>query len=248
MNKVKDNFSAQPGMYARYRPVYPPELFAFLMSLVKNKELAWDVGTGNGQVAVQLSRHFKKVLATDISPQQISKAPVRENIIYKVERAEITTFSNDFFDLVTVAQAVHWFEFEPFYTEVIRTSKRGGIIAIMGYGLMKSGSSVDEILHHFYTGIIGQYWDEERKYIDENYETIPFPFDEIPAPEFTIRCEWTLADLLGYLETWSAVQHYKTAQLTDPVKIIETELQKVWSADEVKHIEFPVLLKVAAVK
>jgi len=247
MKMLKDNFSNQSGLYAKYRPTYPPALYSFLISLVEQKQVAWDCGTGNGQVAIILSNFFEKVCATDISEQQIKNAAQKENIFYSISRAENTSFADSSFDLITVAQAIHWFDFDLFYKEVKRIIKPNGVLAVIGYGLIRIDGDTNQIIDHFYQHIIGPFWDKERRYIDENYQTIPFPFEEISAPVFSNSFDWTLEELLGYLETWSAVQHYMKANDKNPVSFIENELQKIWLPGTSKKVQFPILLRVARV-
>ena len=92
---AKDLFSKQSDLYARYRPTYPKELYEYILSFVKEKNTAWDCATGNGQAAVVLADHFKKVIATDISAAQIDKAIKKDNIEYSVCSAESTPFSSN---------------------------------------------------------------------------------------------------------------------------------------------------------
>jgi ubiquinone/menaquinone biosynthesis C-methylase UbiE len=181
---MKDNFSAQAKDYSKFRPTYPPEMIEYIVSFVKNKGTALDVATGNGQVAAALAKYFEQVQATDMSEKQIENAAKADNVTYKVEGAEHTDFGDNQFDLITVAQAIHWFDFDAFYKEVNRLLKPGGIIAVMGYGLFKTNEHSHKILSHFYHDIIGPYWDSERRYLDENYTTIPFPFEEIEVKQF----------------------------------------------------------------
>ncbi len=164
---MKDLFSKQSELYAKFRPSYPKEIFDFLLTQVREGNTAWDCATGNGQVASSLAERFEKVYATDISEGQLSKAIQKPNLEYKIEAAEKTSFDDSMFDLVTVAQAIHWFDFEKFYSEVKRTLKPEGIIAVIGYTLPKIDDEVDEILNNFYENILDGYWDKERKYIDE---------------------------------------------------------------------------------
>lgn len=173
--------------YAKYRPTYPNELFDYLKSIVQNKQTAWDCGTGNGQVAFELAKIFDYVFATDISQSQIDNALQADNILYSVQAAEQTNFDNKQFDLIVVAQAIHWFDFDKFYAEVRRTAKEKALFCVIGYGRLQISEPIDNLITDFYTNVIGKYWDKERKYIDENYETIPFPFDEIKAPKFENR-------------------------------------------------------------
>lgn len=244
---MKDNFSGQANDYVKFRPVYPKALYDFLLPLVKKKQIAWDCGTGNGQVAQELAKHFHTVHATDISEKQIANAAHVKNIFYKVEPAEQTQFPDKTFDLITVAQAIHWFDFNTFYNEVKRVIKPEGILAVIGYGLGTIDQGTDNIIQHFYNEITGPYWDKERKYIDENYQTIPFPFEEIPAPQFFITVEWNFEQLFGFLNTWSAVQHYIKANNKNPLDLIYDELKNTWKDDQVKVIQFPVLLRVGKV-
>jgi len=240
---MKDNFSAQAKAYAQYRPYYPPEMIAYIVSLVTNNDAALDVATGNGQVAAQLAKYFKEVYGTDISEKQLQNATQSPNITYKVERAEVTHFGESQFDLITVAQAIHWFDFDAFYKEVNRILKPDGVFAVLGYGLFSTNTDTDKILHKFYYDIVGPYWDAERRYLDENYATIPFPFNEVETQKFTNHFTWTLEQLTGYLETWSATQHYIKKNGSNPIDIIRAELQQSWEKSD-KNVTFPLLLRV----
>lgn len=241
---MKDNFSDNASSYAQFRPHYPDELFGQLLPLVTNKQAAWDCGTGNGQVAGVLADHFKDVYGTDISSEQLNQAVQKPNIHYSVQPAEHTDFADDVFDLVTVAQAIHWFRFHEFFTEVRRTLKPGGLFAVIGYGLLETDEPLQQLLHHFYRKIVGPYWDAERRYLDEDYKTIPFPFEEIAMPALSMKYSWTYDQLLGYLRTWSAVKHYKQRNGVDPVGLIEADLTACFGTLNEKEFVFPLLLRV----
>ena len=244
---MKDNFSAQAKDYSKFRPTYPPEMIEHVVSFVKQKNSALDVATGNGQLAKELAKYFKQVYATDMSEKQIENAEHADNIIYKVEPAEKTDFENKQFDLITVAQAIHWFDFDSFYKEVKRLLKPEGIFAILGYGLFQTNEHSHKILSHFYHDIIGPYWDSERRYLDENYETIPFPFDEFEVKKFEANFNWNIEQLTGYLETWSAVQHYRKQNNNEnPVDLIRDELKESWEKSN-KQVTFPLLLRIGQI-
>ncbi len=240
---MKDNFSSQSDLYAKYRPGYPSELFEFLASITAIKNAAWDCGTGNGQVAAQLAEYFNQVYATDISDSQIANALRKENIHYSKVSAEETSFAEKMFDLVTVGQAIHWFNFEKFYKEVNRTLKSGGTIAVFGYGLLKINEDIDLLITDFYQNVTGPYWDAERKYVDENYETIPFPFDEIKTQLFHSKYNWGVEDLIGFLNTWSAVKHYIKQNNENPVSLFSEKLKKAWGSTLKKEISFPIFMR-----
>ncbi|MFV5695543.1 class I SAM-dependent methyltransferase [Flavobacterium sp. LB3P122] len=244
---MKDNFSKQASGYSKFRPQYPDKLIDYLISFVKKKSVALDIATGNGQVAQKLSRSFETVYAIDISQNQLDNAIPSDNIIYKVAAAENTFFKNQEFDLITVAQAVHWFNFDSFYKEICRILKPDGIFAVLGYGLFSTNTDSDKILLNFYHNIIGPYWDAERKYLDENYKTIPFPFDEIVAEPFVNHFTWTFDELIGYLETWSATQHYILKNNKNPLDLIYGELKISWQKND-KKVTFPLLLRIGKLK
>jgi len=241
---VKDNFSNHSADYATYRPGYPDELFEFLIRFVQKKECAWDVGTGNGQIAQHLAKTFAKVYATDISQSQIDNAARADNIFYSVQPAEHTNFSDSQFDLVVAGQAVHWFDFSSFYSEVRRTACSNAVIALVGYNRPRISADIDELVDHFYHQVIGNYWDPERNYIDEEYQTIPFPFDEIPAPTMRSAYSWTVENFMGYLNTWSAVKHFTANKGFNPTLQLDKQLRESWGAVEHRDVSFPLLLRI----
>ncbi|MGV3631928.1 MAG: class I SAM-dependent methyltransferase [Bacteroidota bacterium] len=241
---MKDNFSTQSDAYARYRPGYPAAFFTYLNSVLVSRGKAWDCGTGNGQVAVELAQIFEEVYATDLSQKQLDNAVQKDNIIYSCQTAEKTNFPDRVFDLVVVAQAIHWFDFERFYAEVRRTSKPGAFFVVLGYGLLEVNPAADAIIRHFHDNTLAAYWDPERRYIDENYQTIPFPFEEMQAPVFTHEPEWNLEQLLAYIGTWSAVKHFREKTGADPVDLIRTKLKQAWGELETRKVSFPILLRI----
>ena len=119
-----DNFSTQPKEYSFSRPTYPESFFEFLSTVTPQKTLAWDCATGNGQAAIGLCKYFKKVIASDASKNQILHGFQRQNIDYKLFPAEYAELDNDSVDIVTVAQALHWFDFDKFYYNVKRVGKK----------------------------------------------------------------------------------------------------------------------------
>ena len=240
---MKDNFSSQSDDYAKFRPVYPKKLIDFLLSLTSNHETCWDCGTGNGQLAVALSDKFNQVHATDISQRQLDNATPRPNIEYSRQPAEQTNFPENSFDLITVAQAAHWFDFDRFNPEVKRVLKPDGVIVLFGYGLVRVDEEIQPIIEDFYWKVTKPYWDPERNHIEARYETIPFPFAEIAVDQnFDIAVEMTLKELTGYIGTWSAVQHFKKANGYHPVDDLFQNLSKVWNSGK-RKITFPVFLR-----
>lgn len=242
----KDYFSSQSDLYAKYRPDYPDDLYQFLLGLVPTHQTAWDCGTGNGQVANQLAHYFDSVIATDASQAQISQAQQHPKIQYRVATAENSGLPAQSIDLITVGQALHWFNFEAFYSEVRRVAKPDAILAVWGYELCEIDGAVDSVVMHYYSNILAGYWAKERKYVENRYQTIPFPFRELEAPNLFLYLHCNLADFKGYLSTWSAAQKYLQQVGENPFDLIEQTLCEAWGDPEVvKTLKFPLFLRVA---
>ena len=241
---MKDNFSFRSDRYAKFRPSYPLEIFDYLDSILTLKEAAWDCGTGNGQIAFELAGRFENVFATDISQSQISEAAKVPNIHYSVQPAEQTDFEENKFDLIIVGQAIHWFDFDLFFQEANRTSRQNAVIAALGYGRVQVNPEIDKLINDFYFNKIGEFWDPERRFVDENYLTLPFPFEEIKAPQFENKLHWSRDHFIGYLNTWSAVKHFIDKKGFNPVVQFEKELKSIWKSDEEKEVRFPILLRI----
>ena len=242
---AKDLFSGHAATYAKCRPGYPKELIEYIVSFVPDRDTAWDCATGNGQAAVLLAEHFNHIFATDLSKEQLLHAKEHPKITYSQGPAEHTDFADNTFDLITVAQAYHWFDQPTFCKEAKRVSKPGGIVAIWTYHLCFTKDDViNSKFFHFYEETTGPYWDPARKYVDEQYRTVHFDFEEIPIDkEFTILTQWSIQDFAGYLNSWSAVQKYIQVHEENPVDPFIAELSKYWEEGKVLEFEFPIALR-----
>ena len=225
----KDHFSGHAGKYAEARPTYPPALFDWLAQQAPDRALVWDAGCGNGQASVALAERFARVFGTDPSAPQIAAAEPHANVDYAVEAAEQCSLPSASASLVTVAQALHWFDHARFYAEVKRVLKPRGVLAAWTYVDCNTGNgAVDALKDRLYNELTGPYWPAERAYVDAGYRTLPFPFEEISAPPFDMVADWDLEQFLAYLRTWSAVQRYSKAKGHDPVALIEADLRAAW--------------------
>jgi SAM-dependent methyltransferase len=230
----KDHFSGHAATYREARPLYPPALFDWLATQTPARALVWDAGCGNGQASVALSERFARVFATDPSANQIASAEARSNIDYRVESGEQCSLPAQSADLVTVAQALHWFDFARFFAETQRVLKPGGVLAAWAYSDCRVTPAVDVQKNRVYIDFTGAYWPPERDYVDAGYRTIPMPlgddapFEEISAPAFVMSVAWDAAQFLAYLRSWSATQRYIKANGVDPVGLVEADLHEAW--------------------
>lgn len=239
---MKDLFSSHSQHYQEARPRYLYAVVQEILQHVPSCSFAWDCGAGSGQFTQLLAPYFDAVVATDISEAQLKQAPYFENVSYQVQQAEKTTLLAQSVDLITVAQAVHWFNFDAFYAEVSRVLKPSGVLAVVGYGLIHvEDKTLHQLIHHVYFETLKDYWDAERRYIDEGYRTIPFPLNEIATPTLTLKYQWTATQLLKYLSTWSAVAHYQQKNGYHPLVEVAEYLK---DHDQELDVEFPVLLRI----
>ncbi|MDH5180857.1 MAG: class I SAM-dependent methyltransferase [Gammaproteobacteria bacterium] len=239
-----DHFSRQADAYQVYRPGYPAEMFDWLASLTPQHHVAWDCATGSGQSAIQLARHFQTVFATDASQAQLHNAVQLGGVQYLACTAEQVPFADHRIDLITVAQALHWFRLDEFYAEVRRVLKQGGVLAVWTYNLLTITPELDALIHELYADVLGNYWPFERKHIESGYQELAFPFNRVAAPDFAMGMDWTLEHLLGYLSTWSAVQRYMAERGIDPVLSMQPRLQSAWGDVRVRYTQWPLSLLV----
>jgi len=242
--RFKDHFSDQAADYARYRPDYPHELFAYLGSLVFVRECAWDCGTGSGQAAVALAEFFDRVVATDASEKQILSATKSPRVEYRIAPAENSGLSSHSLDLIAVAQALHWFDLDRFYLEARRVLKPNGAFAASAYLVAQIEPAVDAVVNQYYSEVVGPFWAPERRLV-ENFADIPFPFHKIDPPKFEMMTQWNLEYLVGYLRSWSSTQRFITARDSDPLDEIADELRAAWgNAKQTRRVIWPLTLRV----
>ena len=224
----KDHFTGAAAAYAAARPTYPDALFRFVADRAPARRLAWDCATGNGQAARDLVRYFARVVATDASEQQLAQAPAQNGVEYRVASAERSGLEAGSVDAITVATALHWFDFEAFYREVERVLVPGGLLVAWSYGNVCVDAELDPVVREFQREVVGPYWPPERRYVDEGYATIPFPLREVEPPRLEMRVPYTLDQLLAYLASWSSTTRYVRATGTDPIPALRAQLEPRW--------------------
>ncbi len=231
-----DLFSDKADRYAAARPRYPEELFAFIASHSPARERAWDCGTGNGQAAVSLARHFTAVFATDPSEEQIAHAAPAANIHYSVQPAERTNLPDLSMDAICVAQALHWFNFDLFFAEVQRVAAPGAVFAAWGYTWFSVSQDFDAVFREFVLDVIAQYWVPQNRILWAGYVDVPLPFSPIESPEFRIQVRWNFQQLLAYVRTWSASRRCIAEMGAEFFEAAERKLAISWGALEAERL------------
>jgi len=243
-------FTTVAREYASFRPGYPPELFAWLAGIAPALEAVWDVGCGSGQASVALAAHFARVYATDVAAEQIAAAKPHPRVRYLAELAERSGLDEASVDLVTVAQALHWFDVDAFYEEARRVARPGALLAVWNYPRPQFvDPAIDRVFLDFYGGVVGPYWPPERRHVEANYSTLAFPFTELPHPAFGLELDWNLEQVIGYVSSWSATVQYRKKLGRDPVPMLRESLGAVWpGADARATLRMPLGLRVARLR
>jgi SAM-dependent methyltransferase len=244
----KDHFSGHAADYAAHRPTYPAALVDFLASVSPGRGLAWDVGCGSGQLSTALAGAFERVVATDASPQQVASAAPHPRVAYAVAPAEAGGLPGGAADLVVAAQAAHWFDLPAFYAEVRRVARPGGVVALVCYGVAEVDEALAPVVERFYRDVLGPYWPPERRHVEDGYRSLDFPFPELEAPPLAMSARWRLADLLGYVGTWSAFRAARRALGPGPGEAFARELGAAWGDPEApRAVTWPLGLRVGRV-
>ncbi len=241
-----DHFSGVAEHYAEFRPEYPGALFDYLAALSLPEGPVWDCAAGNGQATRGLARRFARVIATDASADQIAAATPLSGVEFRVALSEASGLADTSVGLVTVAQALHWFDLPRFYTEVRRVLRPAGVVAVWAYGINRvEGDAVDAVVQDFYSNILGPYWPSSRRLVESGYRTLPFPFQEVNPPAFAMEQDWSLQRLLGYFGTWSATTRYIKATGEDPLQALRPILAEAWGDPTIRRrVIWPIALRV----
>lgn len=245
MRPFSDHFSVLSSAYAVHRPTYPEGLFTLLAALPARRTRVWDCATGSGQAALGLARHFEQVLATDASAAQVRAAAAHPRVRYIVAQAEAVPFRSGAFDLITVAQALHWLEPPEFYAEARRLLAPGGVVAVWTYGRHRvDGGAVDAVLDDYHDRVVGSYWPPERRWVETGYRTLRFPFAEIPVLPPPMAVNWSLDEMLGYVGTWSATARCRKETGVDPIPALADRLAPIWGDPaRRRRIEWPLSVR-----
>ena len=123
--------------------------------------------------------------------------------------------------------------------------KPGGILAVWTYSFPIIEPEIDRWLEHFYWETLAGFWPERIHYLEERYETLPFPFEEIQPPNFEMGSTWGVDNLIGFLGSWSAVRKLVEAQGKAAFEEQVKALEGVWGENSNKRkIRWPLHFRI----
>lgn len=240
--ETKHYFEDKANLYAAARPMYPPELFDYLASLSNSHDVAWDCATGNGQAALGLARHFKRVEATDVSPNQLDNAFADPRINYAAHPAEDVPFEDGTFDLINVAQALHWFDLDTFWSEVRRVAKPGAVLACYCYAWPTVTPAVDRLVETLVKAPIHAYWAPNNRMCWNGYADVNFPITQVSTPDFELQNAWSADQFIDYLHTWSAVRRCMEVDGESFFDHARQDIKKAWGDATTRDVVTPLFL------
>ncbi|KAF8019151.1 hypothetical protein BT93_H3896 [Corymbia citriodora subsp. variegata] len=192
-----------------------------------------------------VAEQYDQVIATDVSAAQLKCAMQNPRVRYihtpiPISNDEIVTLigGENSVDLITVAQAVHWFDLPNFYALVTRLLRKpGGVIAVWCYNDVEVSSTFDPVMKRFHDTTL-PFWDPNIKHIFDNYKKLPFPFKSVglgcegePLP-LDIPKELSFKGFLSMLRSWSAVTTAKEQGVDLLSEGIVRELEDAWGGSD----------------
>lgn len=247
--EAENPFSEGAENYAKHRPTYPDECTKALAALCPNNNLAIEVGCGTGQFSHSLAEQFEKVIATDLSGEQIKQAVPHNKIIFKCEPAEKISADDNSASLIVAAQAAHWFDLPVFYKEAKRVAVNDAIIALLSYGILNIEGEANERFQKFYWDEIHSFWAPDRKHVETGYKDFDHPFTELTLPPINIICHWDFNQLIGYIKTWSAMKTLKAEGAGHIFDKFYNDIKDIWGEPEQrKTITWPISSRVGRIE
>ncbi|XP_057492324.1 uncharacterized protein LOC130777902 [Actinidia eriantha] len=255
-------FDKQAEIYLDARPNYPKEWYSMLADQTDHHSLAWDVGTGNGQAALGVAEHYKQVIGTDVSEAQLKYAVPHPRVRYlhtplSLSDDELVSLigGEGSVDLVTVAQAVHWFDLPRFYSIVTRLLRKPrGVVAVWGYRGMVVSPTFDALAKHFHETTL-PFWNPDSKYVFDGYRTLPFPFESVGLGSegepmlLDIPKELSFDGLLGMIKSYSAIVTAKERGVDLLSEGVVKELECAWGGPKlVRSVVYKAFMLVGKVK
>ncbi|MBA0831469.1 hypothetical protein Goarm_015935 [Gossypium armourianum] len=255
-------FDQQADLYLDARPTYPFQWYSMLAACTLHRSLAWDVGTGNGQAAIGVAEHYEQVIGTDVSEAQLQHAIPHPKVKYLYTPLSISDEEllssiggENSVDLITVAQAVHWFDLPKFYSLVTRLLRKpGGIVAVWCYNDIAVSPTFDPVMKRFHDTTL-PYWNPNIQYVFDGYKTLPFPFESVGLGSegqplaLDIPKKLSFEGFLRMLRSWSAVVTAKNQGVDLLSENVVKELKSAWGGSNlVRSIAYKAFMLAGKVK
>ncbi len=204
----RERFSTQASLYARWRPSYPPELFDWILATagVGPGAAALDLACGTGISTRPLALRGLDAVGIDPNEKMLDEARAAGGARYLRGESTASGLPDRSVDLVTVAQAFHWFDVPATMQEIHRVLRPGRFA--FAYWNIREVSP----------GFMSEYDDALRRFSRE-YAIIEKPIQtseenrraagvlDVREAEFSYRHEFDLEGLLGRVYSSSYVVH-----------------------------------------
>lgn len=239
-----DHFSAVAARYAAYRPRYPNALVDALVEWAP-RGTAWDVGCGNGQLAVALAEHMPRVIATDPSRAQLDAATLHPRIDYRCVPAEESGLADASIALVVAAQAAHWFDWPRFVAEVERVAQPGALVALVSYGNLVVDGAANDVIRDYHDRVAGPHWPPGRRHVENGYAELVMPWPAIEPPVLAMAASWSRDEVVGYISSWSATARLVEHAGQAPFDELRAALAAAWPGGEARAVRWPLTIRLA---
>lgn len=244
--------------YKNFRPVYPARFYEYIKEHFTSKpKKAVDLGCGTGQATLELADLAETVQGIDNSPVMIeqarnSKHPANVNFSVGNDRTFAEDFSPGSVDLITVAQAAHWFDLEAFYKKAYEILRKDGILAIWGYcdQNIQDYPAVSEITtkYSYHPDYLGKHWDEGRDCLRQFFSDSKIPATFFRDTEYRVNDSKTLSpdekleiskqmtfkDFMDYFRTYSAYHNWVAAHGSPEEDILDRMERKITDSTSLK--------------
>ena len=227
--RVRNSFSNVIDAYKKYRRDYPEKTYDLIHEFcpdVSAKVL--DLGCGTGIATNHLALYYDTVVGTDREESMVEAA--REgavaNATFIATSSEKLPFEDSSFDLVTVASAYHWFDYDRAGKEIYRVLKPNGKLCVFwknGNGKSKNylPSFAYENLKKFITDIPSA---NKEKLSDAIFLRVGFI--KVDDEEFDFEDIYSKEEILGYIQSHSTFNLLDEAQKIEYMKLNEASVDQ----------------------
>lgn len=243
----REIFDGLTDDYDRYRPRYAQVSLDRMFKRTGSVRCVLDLGCGTGILTRAMAPMVDGATVIGADPgsdmlDEAARSDTTNNIAWLNCRAEQLAVANDSLDLMTAAQAAHWFDRPAFYEECTRTLRTGGTLAIL-YNNRIRGEPIDEA----HEGVLTKYspgYTREYRDFDVAMELSCLPDTSNVLVDREVW-DWVLTfeEFIGYVRSTS---HYKIACLErseeDMLTIYANALGPLAQEDGTLHVPYETIV------